>query len=56
MIRLSVGNIIMIGTVSALTGLAGLLIVSHLSAKDVPVLSPMSRGVIDVVHNASAAA
>lgn len=56
MIRLSIGNILMIGSVSVLSVATVVLVASHFSGKDVPVVSPTSRGIVDIIHNASAAA
>lgn len=56
MIRLSVGNIIFIGAVSVLSVATTVLVASHFSSKDVPVISPTSRGIVDIIHNASAVA
>jgi hypothetical protein len=46
----------MIGSVSVLSVATVVLVASHLSSKDVPVISPLSRGVVDIVHNAAAVA
>lgn len=56
MIRLSLGNILFVGSVSVLSVATVVLVASHFSGKDVPVISPTSRGVIDIISNASAAA
>lgn len=54
-IRLTLPNVVLIGSVSALTIVAGMALTHYLSNKDVPVLSPTARGAVDFVNKAVAA-
>ena len=53
-IRLSLGNIIIIGGVSGLVLFGTLAAVHALSTKDVPVLSPAARGTADLIKAVAA--
>jgi hypothetical protein len=54
-IRLTLPNVVIIGSVAALTTVAGLAGIHWLSNHDIPVLSPTARGAVDFVNKAVAA-
>lgn len=54
-VRLNLGNVVFIAAVSATTIVAGIATMNYLSKKDVPLLSPTARGMVDFVGKATAA-